>query len=126
MPTTMRIMPTIPAGFTMRMLQRSATANQLDNEHDQRDEEQQMNVSTENMEADKTEKPENQQNNKDSPKHKNLSFAVVVNGSLQRSRSRLPKIARRIVRHGESVSPVGRIRPVADRWRIDFTIGRFS
>ena len=70
MPTTMRIMPTIPAGFTLRMLQRPATANQLDNEHDQRDEEQQMNVSTENMEADKTEKPENQQNNKDSPKHK--------------------------------------------------------
>src|SRR5436309_6165051 len=70
MPTTMRIMPTIPAGFTMRMLQRPATANQLDNEHDQRDEEQQMNVSAENMEADKTEKPENQQNNKDSPKHK--------------------------------------------------------
>src|SRR5437899_12432364 len=70
MPTAMRIMPTIPAGFTMRMLQRPPTANQLDNEHDQRDEEQQMNVSAENMEADKTEKPENQQNNKDSPKHK--------------------------------------------------------
>jgi len=70
MPTTMRIMPTIPAGFTMRMLQRPATANQLDNEHDQRDEEQQMNVSAENMEADKTKKPENQQNNKDGPKHK--------------------------------------------------------
>src|SRR5260370_36663482 len=56
---------------------------------------------------------------------KNLSFAVVVNGSLQRSRSRLPKIARRIVRHGESVSPVGRIRPVADRWRIDLVLAGF-
>jgi hypothetical protein len=29
-----------------------------------------MDVSAENVEADKTKKPENQQNNKDSPKHK--------------------------------------------------------
>src|SRR5438552_13277433 len=126
MPTTMRIMPTIPAGFTMRMLQRPPTANQLDNEHDQRDEEQQMNVSAENMEADKPRSQRISRITNIVQSIKNLSFVVVVNGSLQRSRSRLPKIARRIVRHGESVSPVGRIRPVADRWRNDFTIGRFS
>jgi hypothetical protein len=30
-----------------------------------------MDVSAENVEADKTKKPENQQNNKDGPKHKN-------------------------------------------------------
>ena len=77
------------------MLQRSPAANQLDNENDQRDQEQQMNVSAENVEADKTEKPKNQQNNKDSPKHKNLSFEIVANGSFYRSQSRLPKIARR-------------------------------
>jgi len=52
------------------MLQRSATGDQLDNENDQRDHEQKMNVSAENVEADKTKKPENQQNNKDGPKHK--------------------------------------------------------
>jgi len=52
------------------MLQRAPAANQLDNENDQRDQEQQMNVGAENVEADKTEKPKNQQNNKDSPKHK--------------------------------------------------------
>jgi hypothetical protein len=52
------------------MLQRSPAANQLDNENDQRDHEQKMNVSAENVEADKTKKPENQQNNKDGPKHK--------------------------------------------------------
>ena len=64
------MMPIIPAGFTARMLQRSATGDQLDNENDQRDHEQKMNVSAENVEADKTKKPENQQNNKDGPKHK--------------------------------------------------------
>ena len=85
-----------------------------------------MDVGADGMKADPAQQPKHEQNYKDSPKHKNLSFAVVVNGSRLRSRSRLPKIARRIVRHGESISPVGRIRPVADRWRIDFTIGRFS
>ncbi len=70
MPTMIRMMPIIPAGFTARMLQRSATGDQLDNENDQRDHEQKMNVSAENVEADKTKKPENQQSNKDGPKHK--------------------------------------------------------
>jgi hypothetical protein len=69
MPTMMRMMPIIPAGFTARMLQRSPAANQLDNENDQRDHEQQVNVSAENVEADKAKQPKNQQNNKDGPKH---------------------------------------------------------
>ena len=96
MPTMIRMMPIIPAGFTARMLQRSATGDQLDNENDQRDHEQEMNVSAENVEPDKTKKPENQQNNKDGPKHKkNLSFEVVNYGSFRRWQLRLPKIARR-------------------------------
>jgi len=70
MPTMMRMMPIIPAGFTAQMLQRSPAADQLENKNDQRDQEQQMNVGAENVEADKTKQPENQQNNKDSPKHK--------------------------------------------------------
>jgi len=70
MPTMMRMMPIIPAGFTAPMLQRSPAANQLDNKNDERDQKQQMNVRAQNMEADKTKKPENQQNNKDGPKHK--------------------------------------------------------
>jgi hypothetical protein len=53
-----------------RMLQRSPAADQLENKNDQRDQEQQMNVGAENVEADKTKQPKNQQNNKDSPKHK--------------------------------------------------------
>jgi hypothetical protein len=56
------------------MLQRSPTANQLDNQDDHRDHEQQMNVSAENVEADETQQPKNQQNNKDSPKHKKPFF----------------------------------------------------
>ncbi len=102
MPTMMRMMPIIPAGFTAPMLQRSPAANQLDNKNDQRDQKQEMNVGAQNVEADKTKQPKNQQNNKDSPKHKNLSFAVVANGSFHRSQSRLPKFAP-IVRRGESV-----------------------
>jgi hypothetical protein len=56
------------------MLQGPAAANQLDNQNDQRNQKQEMYVSAENVEADETEQPKNQQNNKDSPKHKNLSF----------------------------------------------------
>jgi hypothetical protein len=84
-----------------------------------------MNVSAENVEADETKQPKNQQNNKDSPKHKNLSFEVVTNASFCRWQPRLPKFARKDVGQGESVSPVGRIRPVADRWRIDLLLACF-
>src|SRR6266480_6658385 len=102
MPTMMRMMPMIPAGFTVRILKGPTTANQLDNQNDYCDHEQEMNVSAQNVEADETKQPKNQQNNKDSPKHKNLSFEVVANGSFHRSQSRLPKFAP-IVRRGESV-----------------------
>jgi hypothetical protein len=56
-----------------------------------------MNVSAENVEADETQQPKNQQNNKDSPKHKNLSFEVVTSGSFRRRQPRLPKFKRRDV-----------------------------
>src|SRR5438874_6194002 len=68
MPTMMRMMPMIPAGFTWSILQRPASADQLQNENDQRNQQQNMNVSAENVEADKTKQPQNQQNHKDSPK----------------------------------------------------------
>jgi hypothetical protein len=66
----------------------------LDNQDDHRDHEQEMNVSAENVEADETKQPKNQQNNKDSPKHKNLSFEVVTSRSFRRWQPRLPKFAR--------------------------------
>jgi hypothetical protein len=52
------------------MLQGPTAADQLDNQNDQRNQKQQVNVSAENVEADKTKQPKNQQNNKDGPKHK--------------------------------------------------------
>ena len=70
-PTTIRMIPTIPAGFTSAMLQRSPASDQLENENDQRNQEQDMNVSSENVESDESKQPQNQQNNKNSPKHKN-------------------------------------------------------
>jgi hypothetical protein len=87
-------MPIIPTGFTVLILKWPAPANQLYNQNDDRDHEQEMNVSAENVEADETKQPKNQQNNKDSPKHKNLSFEVVANTSFRRWPSRLPKFAR--------------------------------
>jgi len=74
MPMMIRMTPIIPTGFTPPMLQASPPANQLKNENDERNQKQNMNVCTENVETDKTKQPKNQQNNKDSPKHKNLSF----------------------------------------------------
>ena len=66
--------PMIPAGFTRPILQRPSPADQLENEDDERDEEQNVNVSAQNVEPDEAEQPQNQQNYKDSPKHRNLSF----------------------------------------------------
>jgi hypothetical protein len=62
--------PTIPAGFTWPILQRPTAANQLENENDERDQQQNVNVSAQNVEPNETEQPHNQQNDKDSPKHK--------------------------------------------------------
>jgi hypothetical protein len=54
----------------MPMLQRAPASNQLQNEDDQSDQEQNVNVSAQNVEADETKQPENQQDHKNSPKHK--------------------------------------------------------
>ena len=53
------------------MLQRSPAANQLENQNDDGNKKQDVNVSAQNVEAHKTKQPKNQQNYKDSPKHKN-------------------------------------------------------
>jgi hypothetical protein len=57
--------------FEIASLERSSSADQLENENDQRNEQQDVNVSAQNVEAHETEQPEDEQNNKDSPKHKN-------------------------------------------------------
>jgi hypothetical protein len=53
------------------MLQRPTTGDQLDNEYHEGNDQKQMNVRAQNVEPDKPEQPQNQQNYKDSPKHKN-------------------------------------------------------
>ena len=49
----------IPAGFTKSILERSATGKQLDNENDQRNDQQQMNESTGDMNTE-AEQPKNE------------------------------------------------------------------
>jgi hypothetical protein len=53
------------------MLERSPAADQLQNENDQGNQEQKVNVSAQNVETHKAKQPQNQQNHKYSPKHKN-------------------------------------------------------
>jgi len=72
------MMPMIPAGFTIAMLQWPPAADQLENQNDQRNQQQDVNVGAQNMEADETKQPKNQQDNKYSPKHKNLSFLRLL------------------------------------------------
>lgn len=70
MPIAIRMIPTIPAGFTNgKWLERPSARNQVHDQDDDRDDEQQVNERAAEV-ADETEKPENQQNNKDSPQHK--------------------------------------------------------
>lgn len=53
-----------------------------------------MNVGAQNMEADKSQQPENQQNNKYSPKHNVLSVEVVDLRSFGQAHSRVTKVGR--------------------------------
>ena len=73
MPTMIKMIPIIAAGFTPRILQGATAADQLQNENDQRDEQQDVNVGAKNVEAHESEQPENEQNNEYCPKHINLS-----------------------------------------------------
>src|SRR5690348_5653701 len=98
MPTMMRTMPIIPAGFTRQRLQRSTAADQLQNEHHEGDHQQNVNVSTEHVEPDKSEQPQNQQDYKYCPKHNVLSVEFVDLSSFGQAHSRVPKVGRRAPR----------------------------
>ena len=74
------------------MLQRSTPSNQLENENDQRNEKQDVNVSSENMEPNESKQPEDQQNQKDSPKHKNLRVEIVAQRSFGHAHPRVTKV----------------------------------
>ena len=55
---------------------RSPAAHQLKDEHDQRDQQQDVYVCTEYMESDKPQQPQHKQNDKDRPKHTSLSLLL--------------------------------------------------
>ena len=53
-------------------LQRPPTAEQLDDEHDDRDNQEDVNPGTERGAANDAEQPENEQNNGDGPEHRDF------------------------------------------------------
>jgi len=59
------------------MLYRWPAADQLENENDQSNKQQDVDISSQNVESDKSQQPQNQQNDKDSPKHKFLSVRLL-------------------------------------------------
>ena len=63
-------MPTMPAGFIGASLQSPAALDQIDNQHDNRQDEQDMNEAAQRVGADQSKQPEDQQNDKDGPEHK--------------------------------------------------------
>jgi hypothetical protein len=62
----------MPAGFTSR-LQTPTAADQINDQDDHGDDEQDVNVGAERVEADEAEQPQNEQNDKDGPKHERVS-----------------------------------------------------
>lgn len=87
-PTTIRIIPKIPAGFTRNQpLERATAGDQIYDQDDDRDDEQKVNQRAAEM-TDESEEPENQQHNKDSPEHM-FSFELVYFASFPEVRVRL-------------------------------------
>jgi len=63
-------MPTIAAGFIAVSLQRAATLDQIDNQHYNRNDEQDMNESAQSVGADQSKQPEHKQDYKYCPEHR--------------------------------------------------------
>src|SRR6266566_9130408 len=77
MPMTMRTMPTIAAGFIGGNLQRSAALDQIDNQHHNRNDEQDVNESAQRIRANQSKQPEHKQNHEYCPEHK-IPFGCVL------------------------------------------------
>ena len=67
MPTMIKTIPTMPAGFIA--LEGAASADQVDDYNDQRDDEQEMDQISAERNDKGAEEPENQKYNRDCPKH---------------------------------------------------------
>src|SRR5436190_22989321 len=66
----MRIMPTMAASFIGASLQRPAALDQLENQHHNRNDEQDMNESAQRVGADQPKQPEHQQDHEYCPEHR--------------------------------------------------------
>src|ERR1043165_5630983 len=87
-PTAIRMIPRIPAGFMMSAaLERTPSRDQIHDQDDDRDDEQQMNERATEV-PDESEEPEDQQNYEDSPKHM-FSFELVYFASRARVEMRV-------------------------------------
>src|SRR5205085_4976741 len=95
-PTAIRMIPRIPAGFmTTRRLERAPARDQIHNQDDDRDHQEQMNERATKM-SDEPEQPQNQEHNKDSPEHM-FSFELVYFASRPRVRLRVKIFQNRAV-----------------------------
>jgi len=63
----------MPAGFIAASLQRSTALDQIDNQHYNGKDEQDVNEAAKRVGADQSKQPENEQDHKDCPEHK-VSF----------------------------------------------------
>src|SRR4051794_29839105 len=103
-PTTIRMIPRIPAGFMKcAALERTAPRDQVHDQDDDRDDEQQVNERATEV-TDESEKPENQENNEDGPEHM-FSFELVYFASRARAELRVK---------------IFQIRAVGNCWRARF------
>src|SRR5438876_8943079 len=88
MPIAIRMIPTIPAGFTNAgALERAPSGDQVHDQDDDRHDEEQMDERPD-VNHGETEQPENQQNDEDSPKHM-FSFEWVYFSSRVKVQLRL-------------------------------------
>ncbi len=75
------MMPTMPAGFIKTSLQWPPARDQLNDQHHNRDDEQDVNESAQGIGADESKEPEHQQDYKYGPEHKVLLVKSYVASS---------------------------------------------
>jgi hypothetical protein len=85
---SLRLSFNLSAGYPAIELKRPATGDELDDQHDDRCEEDQVNEVPDGIDVDESQQSQNQQHDEDSPKHM-FSFELVYFASHQEARVRL-------------------------------------
>jgi hypothetical protein len=85
---SLRLSFNLSAGYPAIELKRPATGDELDDQHDDRREEDQVNEVPDGIDVDESQQSQNQQHNKDSPEHM-FSFELVYFASHPAARVRL-------------------------------------